>query len=606
MAKGTAPPAGVRVVSSFGNEIYTGRIARGDIVAMRQAPGVLSLKAGKPVTLPSPFEFPDETDVTDAIDEGDEGSDETARDFPDPAAVGEDGRGVVVGLCDWGFDFTHANLRNADGTTRLLALWDQRGHGDPLAPAPFNYGRLLTRTAIDAALQQEDPCAALGYHPASGDPTNTGSHGTHVADILAGNRREPGSRVGLASGSDLVFVHLAAPNLSELENLGDSVGLLEGLDFIRRQAAGRPCVLHLSAGKTGGPHRGDTLVERAVDFMLAEPGIILVQSVGNYASAALHAHARVGPAQEYTLDWLTPDNDRTPNELEIWYSGADVLEVSLTAPGGQRFSTPLDSRIQLHEGLEVWGNLYHRRHEPNSGLNHVNVYLYTTAPSGRWRVTVRGKEVLDGRIACLDRARRVRPFSIALPRRAGVVSFYDQHDLQLLSGDRGGRLRFEQPRPPTNAFQQPWPDRGRPSEAGGCRARIQGAGGPLLAAPRLARRAETRREVRYQHGGAVGFRNGGAHVCRGEAPVDGARSAARAHRHGRPASASGSGGPNLDTTWVRLPQYGGGGRGGAPHRAREAGRVPPQRPLPTSTSRRHCRKRLDARLTGSKTRRKLR
>ena len=72
--EGYAPPAGVRVVSSFGNEIYTGRIARGDIVAMRQAPGVLSLKAGKPVTLPSPFEFPDETDVTDAIDEGDEGS----------------------------------------------------------------------------------------------------------------------------------------------------------------------------------------------------------------------------------------------------------------------------------------------------------------------------------------------------------------------------------------------------------------------------------------------------------------------------------------------------------------------------------------------------
>src|SRR6476619_1393362 len=117
MAKGTVPPAGVRVVSSFGNEIYTGRIVRGDIVAMRQAPGVLSLKAGKPVTLPSPFEFPDGTDVADAIDEGDEGIDEAARDFPDPAAVGEDGRGVVVGLCDWGFDFTHANLRNADGTT---------------------------------------------------------------------------------------------------------------------------------------------------------------------------------------------------------------------------------------------------------------------------------------------------------------------------------------------------------------------------------------------------------------------------------------------------------------------------------------------------------
>jgi subtilisin family serine protease len=398
MAKGALPPPGVRIVSSFGDEIYTGRIARGDIVAIRQSPGVLSLKAGKPVTLPPPFEFPDRSHAADAIDEVDEGIEEAVRNVPDPAAIGEDGRGVVVGLCDWGFDFTHANFRNADGTTRLLALWDQRGHGDPLAPAPFNYGRLLTTAAINAALRQEDPSAALGYHPASGDPTNTGSHGTHVADILAGNRREPGSRVGLASGSDLVFVHLAAHNLSELENLGDSVGLLEGLDFIRRQAAGRPCVLHLSAGKTGGPHRGDTLVERAVDFMLAEPGIILVQSVGNYANAALHAHARVGPAQEYTLDWVTPENDRTPNELEIWYSGADVLDVTLTAPGGRQFSTALDSRVQLHEGVEVWGNLYHRRHEPNSGLNHVNAYLYTTAPSGRWRITVRGKEVLDGRI----------------------------------------------------------------------------------------------------------------------------------------------------------------------------------------------------------------
>ena len=397
MAKGASPPPNVRLVSSFGNEIYTGRVTRGDIVAVRESPGVLSLKAGKAVTLPAPLEPPDVTDTADAIAELDESVAEgiTAADL---TAIGETGSGVVVGICDWGIDFTHPNFRNSDGTTRLRTLWDQRGHGDPLAPAPFNYGRLLTRDAINAALRQDDPCAALGYHPASGDPSNTGSHGTHVADILAGNRREPGSVVGLASGSDLIFVHLAAPHLSELSNLGDSVGLLEGLDFIRQQAAGRPCVMHLSAGKTGGPHRGDTLVERAVDLMLTQPGIVLVQSVGNYADSAMHAHVRIGPDQEYTFDWLTPENDRTPNELEIWYSGQDVLEVTLTAPDGQQFSTPLDSRVPLQDGLEMWGNLYHRRHEPNSGLNHIDIFLYTTAPSGRWRVTVRGKEVLDGRL----------------------------------------------------------------------------------------------------------------------------------------------------------------------------------------------------------------
>lgn len=396
LAPGATPPPQVRVVATFGT-IFTGRTARGDIMTVRRAPGVLSVKAGQPVTLPPPLEDEPDALIDDVVTESEDAEEATPLPPIDRNAIG-DGRGVVVGVCDWGMDFTHQNFRNEDGTTRVLAIWDQRGRGDPRAPAPYNYGRLLTREAINAALAERDPAAALDYHPASGDPGDNGSHGTHVTDILAGNRREPGSEVGLASASDIVFVHLAAPNLSELGNLGDSVGLLEGLDFVRRQAAGRPCVMHLSAGKTGGPHRGDTLLERAVDFMLKAPGLVLVQSVGNYADAALHVHARVGPDQEYTLDWLTPKNDRTPNELEIWYSGEDVFEITVVAPGGQRFTGPLQTRTQLRDGLDVWGNLYHRHREPNSGLNHVDVYLYTTAPSGRWRVVLRGKEIVDGRL----------------------------------------------------------------------------------------------------------------------------------------------------------------------------------------------------------------
>ncbi|MFA5908764.1 MAG: S8 family serine peptidase [Vicinamibacterales bacterium] len=390
LVPGGQPPPGVRIVSRFG-DIVTARLRRGDIVDVRAHPSVFSLKAGDAVTMPPPVENPDE----DAISEDAEAARPAAPALP--ADCG-DGRGVVVGICDWGFDFTHANFRNPDGTTRLQCLWDQRGQGDPLAPAPYNQGRLLTREAINAALREPDPFAALGYHPASGDPSNSGAHGTHVADILAGNRREPGSEVGLASGADLVFVHLAAQNLGELGNLGDSIGLLEGLDFVRQQAAGRPCVLHLSAGKTGGPHRGNTLLERAVDAMLQQPGIVLVQSVGNYGDAAMHTHARVGPDQQHVLNWITPANDRTPNELEIWYSGEDVFDVTLVAPTGLEFSLALDHRMPVGAAGQVWGNFYHRLREPNSGLNHIVVFLYPIAPSGRWQIVLRGKEVVDGRL----------------------------------------------------------------------------------------------------------------------------------------------------------------------------------------------------------------
>jgi len=402
MAPGASPPATMRIVARFG-DIATGRIRRGDILTTRQSPGVLSLKAGSLVA-PPPFLEDTLGSDSDAIDEADGAGeiyepvdDEAAAPAGAESAVG-DGRGVVVGICDWGFDFTHQNFRNADGTTRLLCLWDQRGAGDPLAPQPYNVGRFFTREMINAALREPDPPAALGYHPASGDPTSTGSHGTHVADILLGNRREPGSTAGIASGADIVFVHLGSTKTDELGNLGDSIGLLEGLDMVRRQAAGRPCVMHLSAGKTGGPHRGDTLLERAVDTMLKEPGLVLVQSVGNYANTAMHTHARVGPDQKHTIHWVIPPRDRTPNELEIWYSGHDVFDVTLVAPTGREFSVALDNRLRLEDDGTVWGNFYHRLHEPNSGLNHVVVYLYTAAPGGSWQILLHGLDVVDGRL----------------------------------------------------------------------------------------------------------------------------------------------------------------------------------------------------------------
>ena len=35
------------------------------------------------------------------------------------------GQGVVIGIIDTGFDFRHEAFRKQDGTTRVLAIWDQ-------------------------------------------------------------------------------------------------------------------------------------------------------------------------------------------------------------------------------------------------------------------------------------------------------------------------------------------------------------------------------------------------------------------------------------------------------------------------------------------------
>ncbi|MBN1611091.1 MAG: S8 family serine peptidase [Polyangiaceae bacterium] len=398
----TRPPDNVRIVSRFGH-IVTARVARRDILRTRESEAVQSMKAGRPVFLPPP----DEAGV--AFDEAD-GDGPTEALFADERPVPEDGTGTVVGFCDWGFDFTHANFRNEDGSTRLRALWDQGGT-DAHPPQPYGYGRLHTRDAINAALAESDPCAALGYHPALGDPQDSGAHGCHVADIAVGNRREPGSVVGLAPGAEIVFVHLAAQPMGELANFGDSVRLLEGLDFVRRHAAdNEPCILHLSAGMTGGEHLGTTPFEQAVDAMLLErPGTVLVQSAGNYAASRMHTHARLGPDKTHVLDWLISEGDRTPNELEVWYSGQDVFDVTLVSPAGLEFSAPLGERMPLGHDGAGWGTLYHRRHEPNSGMNHIDIFLTTDAPAGRWQVVLHGSDVVDGRLhAWIERDSRGR------------------------------------------------------------------------------------------------------------------------------------------------------------------------------------------------------
>jgi len=72
------------------------------------------------------------------------------------AKYGLTGKGVIVAILDRGIDYTHANLRNADGTTRIRMMWDMSNVNpnlpicDPGQPQPIVY----TQAQINQALQQ--------------------------------------------------------------------------------------------------------------------------------------------------------------------------------------------------------------------------------------------------------------------------------------------------------------------------------------------------------------------------------------------------------------------------------------------------------------------
>ncbi len=312
---------------------------------------------------------------------------------------------MILGIVDFGLDFAHPNFRKATGSTRLAALWDQRGQ--PREDSPYGYGRLYGRAEINRALKTKDPYAALDYG-GRGDPYwLSGTHGTHVTDIAAGNGRGTGTP-GVAPEAEIAFVDLAASDIPwEGEGVvnssfGDSVQLLEALTFLFELAKRRrkPCVVNLSLGTNGGPHDGTTLLEQGIDSLVSQAADrAVVLAAGNGYMDGIHAAGTVVAGGHVDLKWDIPSHDATQNELEVWYSGRDTFSAEILAPDGRSLGTvALGANATVADadgGTLVF--VAHRQHDPNNGDNVVGVFVRREAPAGVWTVRLRGEEVTDGR-----------------------------------------------------------------------------------------------------------------------------------------------------------------------------------------------------------------
>lgn len=350
--------------------IVTARIPIDRIDHVRQQPFVRGLTAARPIrpTLEATIE-----DMQVAL----------------PAAAGMTnvGQGVVVGIVDFGCDFAHQNFRNADGSTRIEALWVQAGHA---AKGGVAYGRLYTRADIDLALQSHDPYQALGYGQDldKGD----GSHGTHVMDIAAGNGL--GSKVpGCAPGSTIVFVDLSPTDIHWYglgvvgQSLGDSVRLLEAVNFIFERAADRPCVVNLSLGTNGGPHDGTTPVEQGLDDLISDkPNRAVVIAAGNSQSHGIHQHGIISSDASIDLVWKTRKST-TGQEMEIWIPAACRVAVEVIAPDGTNLGiTEPGHNSSVGSATNVVLYVANQLNNSSNNDNVIGIYLAGTVGYGNFTV----------------------------------------------------------------------------------------------------------------------------------------------------------------------------------------------------------------------------
>jgi len=386
-------PPGIRVVSKFG-DIITCRLKRRNIENIYGHPAIKSFKA--PRVFYADWDEMAEEELSETLF--------SEIDIPQKPR-GLTGKGVVIGIIDWGADFAHHDFINSDGSTRFIALWDQNHLQNQLSPKPFEYGKVYDKALINAALKTKTPYKTLGYHPGIGDPKARGMHGTHVMGIATANGRS--GQKGIAPDAEIIFVHLGSSNTDGRFNLGDSCRLLEAIDFIKRTAGQKPLVINISAGKHGGPHDGSTLVEMSIDRFLDEHhNTAICQSTGNYFNAKTHCAGLIKPTYTEEISFITGSTKISENEIELWYSEKDEFDIELRHPYSNiLYSCKINSSTEIKYNGVSAGWMYHRKSDPNNGRNHVDIFLYPAAPVGEWKLKINGTKVTDGRYhAWIERA----------------------------------------------------------------------------------------------------------------------------------------------------------------------------------------------------------
>lgn len=178
------------------------------------------------------------------------------------------GREVLIGITDWGFDYTHPMFYDtALTTTRVRAAWDQYRQAGP-APAAFGYGTELTTTSALLAAQA-DTANIYGF----------ATHGTHVAGIAGGSGAGTQYR-GIAFDAQFLFCTF----------LVDAAAVLDAYEWMRSiaDADGKRLVINQSWGLYHmGTLDGNSLISQAIDQLSSE-GVTFVNSGGNNGDVNFH------------------------------------------------------------------------------------------------------------------------------------------------------------------------------------------------------------------------------------------------------------------------------------------------------------------------------
>ncbi len=284
------------------------------------------------------------------------------------------GKGTIVAVIDTGIRAESMEFRNADGSTRILNIWDQ------------TTGTEYDRSQIDEALQNE-------IKDTAGIPgADILGHGTQVAAIACGSS-------GVAAQADILVVKLG---LAAKNGFPRTTQLMEALDYVVRKAIdyGKPLAVNISFGNNYGDHTGSSLLENFINDIADSWKCSICIGSGNEGLGAVHTGGMLTEDTEETVE-LAVSSYETGLSIQIWKDYWDDIAVEIIAPSGRNLGRIQEnsrvSRIRYEdmELLTYFGEPSPFRIRQEIYINMIPQTVYIQ--SGLWKFRLIPRSIRNGR-----------------------------------------------------------------------------------------------------------------------------------------------------------------------------------------------------------------
>ena len=253
------------------------------------------------------------------------------------------GKGTITVFIDTGIDYRNPLFRNPDGSSRILAIWDQTiQEGEP--PMGFDYGTEYRKEIIDEALQSENPLSVV-------PSTDENGHGTAVAGVAAGSRISEGTIFsGAAPEADILVIKLKPCKqylrdyylLPEDAVAYQSTDIMMALQYADTFAESffRPIIFCMTLSSSYGSHSGTSPLSNYINRLGNKRSRVFVIGGGDEGNSAHHYEGNLSP-ENVDEEEMQEEIEIRVGEgekgfiTEIWGNTPNVFSLSIRSPGGE-------------------------------------------------------------------------------------------------------------------------------------------------------------------------------------------------------------------------------------------------------------------------------